>query len=76
MYVCAIMHTYTKTLIALEGYTMQKEIRADKGVYTLLKTLKQEGSVETCVARFTLKDGYTERRLVEVNNGKIIAWQS
>ena len=55
---------------------MQKEIRADKGVYTLLKTLKQEGSVETCVARFTLKDGYTERRLVEVNNGKIIAWQS
>lgn len=57
---------------------MLTELKVKDGVYTNMREVYRRGDNEvTYAARFTLKDGYSEQRVVVVkNNKKVIAWQS
>ena len=54
---------------------MQK-IRVANGTYTQLRFVNFNQHGDVYRALFVMNDGYTERRVLTVKNGQVVAWQS
>jgi hypothetical protein len=52
-------------------------LKVKNGKYTNLQMLNMlDGGAAVYSAVFTMRDGYTEMRVLTVKNNKVLAWQS